>query len=142
MYSICIHLFCTAICTAGTDRVVKIKHENEKGVSVTTENIIGHDALAAKITTKYTHAPWNLNVDKFTIDPKGDLKGEVSMDGPAPGLKLKGVADNKLKGEGGFEYTTSALAVKVIEFYAHYCISVLIYVMKGLFLVIVLFFLD
>ncbi len=95
---------------------MKIKHENEKGVSVTTENVIGQNALSAKLTTKYLYAPWNVSVDKLVIDPKGDVQGEVSLEGLSPGLKLKAAADSKLKGEGGFEYTTSALALKVSNF--------------------------
>ncbi len=95
---------------------MKIKHENDKGVSVTSENLLGDNTFSAKVTCKYNHAPWNFSVDKLVVDPKGDVKGEFSLDGLAPGLKLKGVSDSNLKGEGGFEYTTSALALKVSNF--------------------------
>ncbi len=95
---------------------MKIKHENESGVSVTTENILGRSATSAKLTTKYLHKPWNLSVDKLVIDPKGNFNGNFSLDGLSPGLRLKAVADNKLTGEGGFEYTTRGLALKVSNF--------------------------
>ncbi len=95
---------------------MKIEHESDTGVSVTAENILGQNGLSAKLTTKYLYAPWNLSLDELVIDPKGGFKGKASLDGLSSGLKLKGVADSQLKGEGGFEYTTSALALKVSNF--------------------------